>query len=824
MLSRSRARVAASVPVPVDLAPRLDEVGALLAPLARGRQLAWAETLAGADDVTLRTAALWAHREVCAASHAYANTPAHDLLTALSRRKLAWTPEEVIWAARLTHDSVRGESADLAALARLPVSSAERLSPAQRWQLRDLFAPLRDLAADERMWLMADERRRLLRRLDALLTDPAQTAGPVSLPPNLLHDGDALGPAVRAEFGPRLEAAGVPALLVHAASASSPRPAARWLATGRGLLEATDDGAGLLRALLERALAHRETATTKRWEGEEYSVFEWVHESTGRLLRGAVLLVGGVDEPWVTPLLGDLAVYVGGGNGGSSSSPRDLVVANAAVAALARRDDAVPHLARAQTRLTHRGVLKVVTAGLEAAAARVGLSRSELLETAVPTYGLDASGCRAEQLGEHTAELAVAAPGTVTLTFRDATGKRLSGVPAAVKAGHADRLAGLRAEVKELKKTVATERARVESLLAEDRSWSLADWGRLYRDHPLVGRLTRGLLWQAGDGQAWSTGRLQDVGVLAGLDGSVVTGERVRLWHPATAPAEEVRAWRSVLLDSGERQPFKQAFREVYLLTPAEVETGDHSNRFAAHVLRAPQAQALMRVRGWTGSALGYWDGGYDGHVTREFGDWRAEFFFDLIEVDADGYGIPSLAGSDQVRFARREDGGWAARPLAEVSPLVFTEAMRDVDLFIGVTSIAADPTWVTRGARDHETYWRRVGFGELGESAQIRREALERLVPRLAIADRCTLTDRYLVVRGNVRTYKVHIGSANILMEPNDEYLCIVPGRGDRGPKVFLPFEEDGGVLSVVLSKAFLLAADDRITDSSITSQIRRG
>jgi hypothetical protein len=298
----------------------------------------------------------------------------------------------------------------------------------------------------------------------------------------------------------------------------------------------------------------------------------------------------------------------------------------------------------------------------------------------------------------------------------------------------------------------------------------------------------------------------------------------VRIWHPATAPAEEVRAWRSALLDAGERQPFKQAFREVYLLTPAEVATGDHSNRFAAHVLRAPQAQALMRVRGWTGSALGYWDGGYDGHVTREFGDWRAEFFFDLVENEADGYVSPSLASSDQVRFARRDGGGWASRPLAEVPPLVFTEAMRDVDLFIGVTSIAADPTWVTRGAREHDTYWHRVGFGELGESAQIRRQALERLVPRLAIADRCTLTDRYLVVRGNLRTYKVHLGSANILMEPNDEYLCIVPGREDRGPKVFLPFEEDGGVLSVVLSKAFLLAADDRITDTSITRQIRRG
>ena len=55
--------------------------------------------------------------------------------------------------------------------------------------------------------------------------------------------------------------------------------------------------------------------------------------------------------------------------------------------------------------------------------------------------------------------------------------------------------------------------------------------------------------------------------------------------------------------------------------------------------------------------------------------------------------------------------------------------------------------------------------------------------------------------------------------MEPNDAYLCVVPrGSGDQ---VFLPFEEDGGMLSIILSKAFLLAADSTITDPSITRQI---
>jgi hypothetical protein len=82
------------------------------------------------------------------------------------------------------------------------------------------------------------------------------------------------------------------------------------------------------------------------------------------------------------------------------------------------------------------------------------------------------------------------------------------------------------------------------------------------------------------------------------------------------------------------------------------------------------------------------------------------------------------------------------------------------------------------------------------------------------------------LVVRGDLRTYKIHLGSGNILMAPNDQYLCIVPGRGTaargQAEHLFLPFEGDQ-TLSVILSKAFLLLEDSKITDANIMNQIRR-
>jgi hypothetical protein len=178
------------------------------------------------------------------------------------------------------------------------------------------------------------------------------------------------------------------------------------------------------------------------------------------------------------------------------------------------------------------------------------------------------------------------------------------------------------------------------------------------------------------------------------------------------------------------------------------------------------------------------------------------------------------------VRFLRIEGRTETPVRLADVPPVVFSEAMRDVDLFVGVSSIAADVNWQDGGPGRVDrfgAYWNQVAFTDLDASAETRRDALALLLPQLAIRDRLELDGRFLRVRGDLRTYRIHLGSANILMEPDDAYLCIVPGRGASGPsKVFLPFEDDHR-LSVILSKAVLLANDRAIKDPSIVRQITR-
>jgi len=325
----------------------------------------------------------------------------------------------------------------------------------------------------------------------------------------------------------------------------------------------------------------------------------------------------------------------------------------------------------------------------------------------------------------------------------------------------------------------------------------------------------------------------------------------VRLWHPLSESTETVLGWRHWLVEHLVQQPFKQAHREVYLLTDAERRTRTYSNRFAAHILRQHQFNALCAARGWKNHLRLMVDNTYP-PAMRSLPTYnlRAEYWVEgagaEYGTDTNETGTYLYVSTDQVRFyamnaaenyADARGGGYAPGrwrrhadndPLAleYIPPLVFSEIMRDVDLFVGVASVGNDPTWADgRSVGQYQDYWRHFSFGELSESAKTRKQILEGLVPHLKIAARSTLTDRFLVVRGDIRTYKIHLGSGNIMMEPNDQYLCIVPRQGlaaAPGGSVFLPFEGDQ-TLAVILSKAFLLADDKKITDPSITRQLGR-
>ena len=233
----------------------------------------------------------------------------------------------------------------------------------------------------------------------------------------------------------------------------------------------------------------------------------------------------------------------------------------------------------------------------------------------------------------------------------------------------------------------------------------------------------------------------------------------------------------------------------------------------------------LAKQRGWRYSLLGAYDDGRDGEFAQiDMLQHRltAEYWINELLDDTGAFnetGIWLYVGTDQVRF---RNAAGELLELVDVPALVFSEVMRDVDLFVGVASVGNDPNWLDGGEAQYRDYWTRYSFGDLSEVAKTRKTALESLLPRLKIRDMAHIEGKFLHVRGHYHEYKIHIGSSNILMSPNDRYLCIVPNQKKTpDEKLFLPFEGDRG-LSLIISKAFLLAADDKITDRTILSQIR--
>ncbi len=531
--------------------------------------------------------------------------------------------------------------------------------------------------------------------------------------------------------------------------------------------------------------------------------------------------------------------------------PRCVKVGNACIHVLGSMPgtDGVAQLAILKSRIKLRNVQKEIEKALSAAALRAGIPKDELEEMSVPTYGLEEVGLGRERFGEVTAELAVTGTSSTEVRWLNAKGKPQKSPPASVKAEHAEELKELKNAAKDIERLLPALRDRLDRLMQHRKSWPLQTWRERHLDHPLMGTLARRLIWtfeRRGVRHAviFHNGHFINQ---AGDSIEVEADATVEIWHPIAANADEIQAWRALLESKGIVQPFKQAHRELYILTDAERTTNTYSNRFAAHIIRQHQFNALAAGRGWNNKLRLMVDDEYPPTtVVLPDHDLRAEFWVEGIGdnygTDTNESGVYNYLATDQVRFYRMNAaqrtahaGGGGYRvwgnpdgdqplPLEIIPPLVLSEVMRDVDLFVGVASVGNDPNWFNGRSTNQTEYWNRYSFGDLSATAHTRREVLQRLIPRLAIADRCSFDDKFLIVRGEIRTYRIHLGSGNILMEPNDQYLCIVANRGTpRGiDRVFLPFEGDQ-TLAIIISKAMLLADDRAISDASILSQIQR-
>jgi hypothetical protein len=266
--------------------------------------------------------------------------------------------------------------------------------------------------------------------------------------------------------------------------------------------------------------------------------------------------------------------------------------------------------------------------------------------------------------------------------------------------------------------------------------------------------------------------------------------EKLRLAHPFDLlKSDHWHDWQKECFQSERVQPFKQVFRELYVVTKQEKQDGAVSHRYDGQQVQQTQALALFGSRGWD-TRDGIFKVFHDAELT------ASVYFNSGITTPLEVEGA-TLAG---VSFTRRND--WKPVELTDVPPRLFSEVMRDLDLVVSVAHAGGvDP--------------------EASASTVEMRAGLLRETCALLKMKNVRLKANQVIIDGDLAQYTVHLGSGTVHKMPGGA-LCIVPVHAQHRGRLFLPFADDDPRTAEVVSKVMLLARDREIQDPSILEQIR--
>ncbi|MDR1701990.1 MAG: DUF4132 domain-containing protein, partial [Sporomusaceae bacterium] len=367
-------------------------------------------------------------------------------------------------------------------------------------------------------------------------------------------------------------------------------------------------------------------------------------------------------------------------------------------------------------------------------------------------------------------------------------GKLLKNIPAALKKDPYVK------ELHEVKTALKNQLSRsLHSLekAMENRDEFTFGEARELLGHPVIGSLFRDLVFKCGS----EVGFLSEKG-LKGADGSEIklTPKKV-LTVAHCYDLFTSGKWRDLqrhAFATNLVQPFKQIFRELYLVNEDEKAEKIISRRYAGNQIQPKKAVALLKGRGWTVD----YENGLQKVYHREnivatmyaLADW-----FSPSESEA-----PTL---ETVRFFERKSG----KPVefSAIDPILFSEVMRDVDLVVSVAHVGGvDPL-----ASHSTTEMRSVIVTESMRLLQVKN---------------IEVTAKHVKITGTYGEYSVHLGSG-LAHRSGSGAIHILPVHSQHRGKIFLPFLDEDPKTAEIVAKVLLLAKDKEIKDPTIMSQIRK-
>ncbi|WP_052131666.1 DUF4132 domain-containing protein [Planococcus sp. CAU13] len=371
------------------------------------------------------------------------------------------------------------------------------------------------------------------------------------------------------------------------------------------------------------------------------------------------------------------------------------------------------------------------------------------------------------------------------LIFRDE--KELASLPAKLKKN--EYVKTLKEIHSKLKEQYSRNRIELEKSLILQTPFRAAELHQMLQN-PTVAPLVKKLVFQIGErfGFIGETGLMQEDGEVYPLQQT----EAATIAHCATLQEHGVwAAYQRIIYDQKVVQPFKQVFRELYVLNEDEKQDGYRSLRYAGHQLQPAKAIALFRGRSWTIH--------YETGLQKVY---HQENIIATVDAMADWFSpadIESPALEHVAFFHRRTH---EPVKLMDIPPIIFSETMRDVDLAVSVAHV---------GGVDPEASLTTIEMRKaiIGESL------------RLTKTENVRLDKNFAVIKGTMGEYGVHLGSGSVQRMAIGS-IYIIPVHSQHRGRLFLPFLDEDPKTAEILAKILLLANDQTIKDPHILAQLR--
>lgn len=363
-------------------------------------------------------------------------------------------------------------------------------------------------------------------------------------------------------------------------------------------------------------------------------------------------------------------------------------------------------------------------------------------------------------------------------------GKPLSAIPS--KYGKDKAVIALRDEIKTLNKKLKRIIRSFEDAMTGRVPFSAEQLSSMRRERLIATVLDKLLLYTGGGLSVF------DGDALVRLDGGKSGNSEIYIAHPAELKrAGLLTDAIAYVARNNVKQPFKQALREIYIKSEQENEQ-DEVLRFKGFGVDLRKCVAALKGKGWG--------------VSEDIGLRRVFYRADTVAAIFREFDLPYTVDFENVNrelhgifFLKRKTG--EVIPIGDVDGIVFSEALRDVDLMITISSNVV------------------YDFELAKSTVEIRQEILKSLVGILGLKNISFLKDN-IKVDGHYGTYVINIRTGLVFKEGKGNLLLDTVYSVDK--PLLLDFVDEDPMTADIISKALVLSNDAEIRDSAILAEIK--